>query len=49
MGGWGGGGKGINWPAILKPFSMMCFIDHDVGYKFFIVSVLFSTSNLHDD
>ena len=30
----GGGGEGINRPAILNPFSTMCFIDHDVGYKF---------------
>ena len=33
MWGGGGGGKGINWPAILTLFSMMCFNDHDVGYQ----------------
>ena len=30
----GGGGKGNKLASILNPFSMMCFIDHDVGYKF---------------
>ena len=41
-GGGGGEGKGINWPAILNPFSMICFIDHDVGYKF-----LFQVINMY--
>ena len=40
--GGGGGEKGINWLAILNPFSMMWFIDHDVGYKF-----LFQVINMY--
>ena len=39
---WVGGG-GINWPAILNPFSMMCFIDHMWDIK----SVMFQVINMY--